>query len=73
MKQMDKDTVDLVVTSPPYDDLRNYNNTCNWNFDIFKQVADELYRIVKPGGVVIWVVGDKTQDGSESGTSFKQA
>lgn len=73
MKQMGDNTIDLVVTSPPYDDLRNYDNTCNWNFDVFKEVANELYRIVKDGGVVIWVVGDKTQDGSESGTSFRQA
>lgn len=73
MKQMEDNSVDLVVTSPPYDDLRNYDNTCNWNFDVFKDVADELQRILKQGGVIIWVVGDKTQDGDESGTSFKQA
>lgn len=65
--------VDLTVTSPPYDDLRSYNGTLNWNFDIFKKVAQRLYDITKEGGVVVWVVGDKTVKGSESGTSFKQA
>jgi site-specific DNA-methyltransferase (adenine-specific) len=61
--------VDLTVTSPPYDDLRNYNG---YIFN-FEAVANELYRITKDGGVVVWVVGDKTKDGSETGTSFKQA
>lgn len=65
--------VDLTVTSPPYDDLRNYNNTLVWNFDVFKQVADRLYKITKNGGVVVWVVNDKTKNGSETGSSFKQA
>ena len=65
--------VDLTVTSPPYDDLRNYNNSLVWNFDIFKQVANKLYSITKDGGVVVWIVNDKTKNGSETGTSFKQA
>lgn len=65
--------VDLTVTSPPYDDLRSYNNSLTWNFDVFKRVAQRLYDITKDGGVVVWVVGDKTVKGSESGTSFKQA
>ena len=65
--------VDLTVTSPPYDDLRSYDGTLNWNFEIFKKVAQRLYDITKDGGVVVWVVGDKTKNGSESGTSFKQA
>lgn len=65
--------VDLTVTSPPYDDLRGYENSLVWNFDVFKQVANRLYDITKDGGVVVWVVGDKTIKGSESGTSFKQA
>lgn len=65
--------VDLTVTSPPYDDLRSYKNTCQWNFDIFKNVANLLYGITKENGVVVWVVSDKTQKGSETGTSFKQA
>ena len=65
--------VDLTVTSPPYDDLRNYKRSLEWNFDIFKQVAQRLYQITANGGVVVWVVGDKTIKGSESGTSFKQA
>ena len=65
--------VDLTITSPPYDNLRNYNNTLIWNFDIFKQAAQRLYNITKDGGIVVWIVGDKTVKGSETGTSFKQA
>lgn len=65
--------VDLTVTSPPYDNLRTYNGTCEWNFDIFKKVAKCLYDITKDGGVVVWVVGDATINGSETGTSFRQA
>lgn len=65
--------VDLTVTSPPYDNLRTYNGTCDWNFEIFKQVAQCLYDITNDGGVVVWVVGDATINGNETGTSFKQA
>ena len=65
--------VDLTITSPPYDDLRDYEKSLVWNFDVFKKVAQRLYNITKEGGVVVWVVGDKTIKGSESGTSFKQA
>ena len=65
--------VDMVITSPPYDNMRTYNNTCEWNLDICKEVALKLYDILKPGGVIVWVVGDKTEKGSETGTSFKQA
>ena len=73
MKEIPDGSVDLTVTSPPYDNLRTYAGTLEWNFDIFKQVANELYRITKDGGVVVWVVGDATINGSETGTSFKQA
>ena len=66
-------TVDLTVTSPPYDTLRSYNNSSVWNFDKFKEVASLLYDVTADGGVVVWVVGDQVIDGSESGTSFKQA
>lgn len=70
MKKLIKsESVDLVVTSPPYDDLRKYNG---YTFD-FESVAKELYRVLKTGGVVVWIVGDSTKNGSESGTSFKQA
>lgn len=66
--------VDLVVTSPPYDKLRTYEGAIDsWSFDKFKKIADELYRVVKQGGVIVWVVGDATVNGSESGTSFRQA
>ena len=61
--------VDLVVTSPPYDGLRTYNG---YSFP-FEEIAKELYRITKDGGVVVWIVGDATKNGSESLTSFKQA
>lgn len=72
MKLLDDNYIDLTVTSPPYDDLRSYKG-CEWNFAIFKQITNELYRVTKEGGVVVWIVGDKTIKGSESGTSFKQA
>ena len=69
MRRMPDGFVDLTVTSPPYDNLRKYNGYC---FD-FENVAKELYRVTKPGGVVVWVVNDATINGSETGTSFKQA
>ena len=73
MSNFQSELVDLTVTSPPYDNLRTYAGTLEWNFEIFQQVANELYRITKDGGVVVWVVGDKTVKGSETLTSFKQA
>lgn len=69
MKRMPDNFVDLTVTSPPYDNLRTYNG---YSFD-FESIAQELYRVTKDGGVVVWVVGDSTKNGSESGTSFRQA
>jgi site-specific DNA-methyltransferase (adenine-specific) len=69
MARLEDGSVDLTVTSPPYDNLRLYNG---YSFD-FEAVARELYRITKDGGVVVWVVGDATIDGSETGTSFRQA
>ena len=65
--------IDLTVTSPPYDNLRTYNNTLNWNFEKFKLVSNELYRITKDGGVIVWIVNDSIINKSESGSSFKQA
>lgn len=73
MKEIDNDAIDLTVTSPPYDNLRSYSGTLEWNFEIFQDIAKELYRVTKDGGVVVWVVGDATIKGSESGTSFRQA
>jgi DNA modification methylase len=63
------DCIDLTVTSPPYDNLRTYNG---FTFD-FERIARELYRVTKPGGVVVWVVADGTIEGSQTGTSFRQA
>lgn len=69
MKLMPDECVDLTVTSPPYDNLRTYDGF-SWDFEA---TAKDLYRITKQGGVVVWVVGDATVKGSETGTSFKQA
>ena len=68
LKLLDDECVDLTVTSPPYDNLRTYNG---YSFD-FENIARELYRVTKKGGVVVWVVGDATIKGSETGTSFRQ-
>ena len=74
MKQMSDRSVDLTVTSPPYDNLRSYNgNNEQWNESVWRGVLKELYRITTDGGVVVWVVADATIKGSETGTSFKQA
>lgn len=74
MKRIPDNTIDLTVTSPPYDNLRTYNgNIEQWSFEKFQQVAKELHRVTKDGGVVVWVVGDATIKGSETGTSFRQA
>ena len=69
MKRMPDSFVDLTVTSPPYDGLRDYNG---YSFP-FEEIARELFRVTKPGGVVVWVVNDATVNGSETGTSFRQA
>lgn len=69
MKQLDNNSVDLTVTSPPYDNLRDYKG---YKFD-FKNIANELFRVLKLGGIIVWIVGDATINGSETGTSFKQA
>ncbi len=72
MQKMEENVVDLCVTSPPYDDLRTYNDSSKWDFNVFKDVADNLYRVMKVGGVVVWVVGDAVIKGSETGSSFRQ-
>ena len=73
LKGFQDECVDLTVTSPPYDDLRNYNGHDLWTWKKFTEIGNELIRVTKPGGVIVWVVGDKTENGSETGTSFKQA
>ena len=80
MKRMPNDYIKLTVTSPPYDDLRTYNKNVGGNKDEyngysfpFEDIAKELYRVTQKGGIVVWVVSDGVQNGSESGTSFRQA
>lgn len=73
LKALSDDSIDMIITSPPYDSLRNYHNSSDWNFATFKDIAAEMYRVVKIGGVLVWIVGDMTDKGNESGTSFRQA
>ena len=70
---LEENSVDLIITSPPYDNMRDYNNSSIWNFEIFKNISKELQRVLKNGGVIVWIVNDTTNKGSETGTSFKQA
>ena len=78
LKKFDEASVDLTITSPPYDNLRNYKRTVDgrkieyngYSFP-FEELAEELYRVTKPGGFVVWVVGAATEKGSETGSSFR--
>lgn len=69
MSNLPNNVIDLVITSPPYDNLRDYGG---YTFN-FESTVNELYRIVKDGGAVVWIINDQVKNGSESGTSFKQA
>lgn len=69
MRSMPENYIDLTITSPPYDNLRKY---AGYIFD-FNSIAEQLYRVTKIGGVLVWVVADATINGTETGTSFRQA
>ena len=69
MAHMQPEILDLTITSPPYDNLKDYKG---YSFE-FEHIVKELYRVTKKGGVIVWVVGDATTNGNETGTSFKQA
>lgn len=74
LKQLPAESVDMMLTSPPYDNLRTYNGSIDqWSFDKFKLIASQLYRVLKTGCVAVWIVGDAVIGGGESLTSFKQA
>jgi len=72
LRLLDDASIDAVITSPPYENLRQYNGIIFYNEYFFK-VIKELYRIIKQGGVIVWIVNDKTKNYSESGVSFSQA
>lgn len=73
MCEMPNCLINLTVSSPPYSDLRSYKGTLNFTHSVFQNIAKELFRVTKEGGYVVWIVGDKTEKGSETGTSFEQA
>lgn len=73
MEGLEAGSIDMVVTSPPYDDLRTYNDVGTWNLEKFKDVASGITRLVKGGSIIVWIVNDATIGGSETGTSFRQA
>jgi DNA modification methylase len=73
MGRMNDNFIDLTVTSPPYDNLRTYNGFPVYDLGRHRKTARELFRVTKPGGIVVWVVADATIDGSKTGTSFRQA
>lgn len=73
MKEIPDGSVDMVLTSPPYDDLRTYNQASSWKQNTWESTLCEIKRLLKVGGVCVWVVNDATKNGSETGTSFKQA
>ncbi len=73
LKEIPDESIDMVVTSPPYDNLRDYDGKTLWDFQVFKSIADQINRVLKKGGVCVWVVGDKVEKGKKSLTSFKHA
>ena len=73
IKNIPDGSIDLTVTSPPYDNLRSYNGATSWAEHVWKSCIQDLYRVTKNGGCVVWISGDATIKGSETGTSFKQA
>ena len=75
LRKIDSGSIDLVVTSPPYDNMRHYDNRQGhtWNSSMFEEIAGELHRVMKDGGTVVWVVNDKTEGGGKTLTSLRQA
>lgn len=72
MKTIPDNYFDMIITSPPYDNLRNYTNDLEWTFESFKKIAKELFRVCKEGASLVWIVNDEKIKGCESLTSFKQ-
>lgn len=70
--QLPSNSANLILTSPPYDNLRSYVDGDTWNMEVFKEIAKELARVLKPGGVIVWNVCDQCKNGSYSGNSLRQ-
>lgn len=72
LKSIPSNSVDFILTSPPYDSVRDYEGY-TFNFAVFRKIARQLHRVLKSGGTLVWVVGDQTKQFQETGTSFRQA
>lgn len=72
LKRLSSNSVDLILTSPPYDDLRTYGGNMEWNLKVFKKIAKQLARVLKDGGVIVWNVADRCVDGGYSCNSYRQ-
>jgi site-specific DNA-methyltransferase (adenine-specific) len=69
LKTLPTESIDMIITSPPYGTMRKYNG---YSFD-FESIAFQLFRLIKPGRCIVWVMGDQTIDGCENLMAFKQA
>jgi site-specific DNA-methyltransferase (adenine-specific) len=67
MRKIPDGAIDLVVTSPPYDNLRDYNG---YSVDL-NETGKNIYRILKDGGVAVMVIQDQTKNFGKSLTSFR--
>lgn len=73
IKNIADESIDLVLTSPPYDNLRIYEGNLEWGENIWADIFNQLFKVLKIGGIIVWIVGDATIKGSETGSSFRQA
>ncbi len=73
LSEIEDNSIDMIITSPPYDKLRKYNGVGDtWNVETFKCIAKQLTRVLKDGGVIVWVVNDAVENGSRTCTSYRQ-
>ena len=70
LKTIQSGSIDVAITSPPYDDLRAYKG--NYKLDL-TQLGKEVFRVLKDGGIYVMVIQDQTKNYAKSLTSFRTA